>query len=101
VFWEPDVALLPDHEPEALQLVAFVVDQLSVLVPPLLIDVGLAVNVSVGAGVGDGLGLGVGAGFDPSPDELTSLPPELHADNAPTSATTFKIAAKDRIQEDS
>jgi len=46
----PLVGLPPDHPPEALQLVAFVEDQLSVADPPLLIVVGFALRFTVGLG---------------------------------------------------
>ena len=48
--WVPLVAFVPVHalEPLAVQLVAFVLLQVSVLEPPTLIVVGLAVNVRVG-----------------------------------------------------
>jgi hypothetical protein len=45
----PDVAFVPVHAPEAVQLVAFVVDHVSFDVPPEATDVGDAENVSVGA----------------------------------------------------
>jgi hypothetical protein len=44
----PDVALLPDQAPLAVQLVAFVDDQVSVLALPLATLVGLALNATVG-----------------------------------------------------
>jgi hypothetical protein len=44
----PVVGSLPDHPPEAVQLVAFVDDQLSVAEPPLLTVVGLALRLTVG-----------------------------------------------------
>jgi hypothetical protein len=44
----PVVALLPDHPPEALQLVAFVDAQLSVEAEPLLTVAGLALKLTVG-----------------------------------------------------
>jgi hypothetical protein len=49
---EPLVTLLPDHAPEAEQLVAFALFQVSVALLPLVIVVGLAESVTVGAGVG-------------------------------------------------
>ncbi len=49
---DPSVAFAPDHAPEAVQVVAFCAAQLSVLLTPAVIDVGVAVNVSVGAGAG-------------------------------------------------
>ena len=39
----------PLHDPDAVQLVAFVLDQRSCVLPPLATEVGLALNVSVGA----------------------------------------------------
>ena len=50
--WEPLVARLPDQPPEAVQEVAFVVDQLKVELPPLTMELGLAARLTVGAGVG-------------------------------------------------
>jgi hypothetical protein len=47
----PEVALAPDQPPEAVQDVAFVEDQLSVAVPPLATELGLAVSDTVGTGV--------------------------------------------------
>jgi hypothetical protein len=46
---EPLGDSLPDHEPDAAQLVAFVEFQVSVELPPLDTEVGLAVRVTVGA----------------------------------------------------
>jgi hypothetical protein len=46
----PDVALLPVQAPLAVQLVAFVDDQVSVLALPLVTLVGFAPIVTVGAG---------------------------------------------------
>ena len=48
VFAVPLVCLLPDQPPEAVQLVAFADDQLSVAEPPLLMVVGLALRLTVG-----------------------------------------------------
>jgi hypothetical protein len=45
----PLVGSLPDHPPDALQLVALVDDQLNVAAEPLLTVPGLAFNESVGA----------------------------------------------------
>ena len=50
VDWLPEVALLPDHAPEAVQEAALLDDQVSVEDPPLATDVGLAVSVTVGTG---------------------------------------------------
>jgi hypothetical protein len=46
----PDVPFVPVQPPDAVQLVAFVVDQVSCEVPPEAIDAGAAENASVGAG---------------------------------------------------
>jgi hypothetical protein len=50
---DPLVASLPVHPPEAVQEVAFVVDQLNVELPPLTMELGLAARLTVGAGVGE------------------------------------------------
>jgi hypothetical protein len=42
--------LLPDQAPDAVQDVAFVADHLSVEVPPLVTEFGLAASVTVGNG---------------------------------------------------
>jgi hypothetical protein len=47
----PPVGWLPLQPPEAVQLVAFVVLQVSVEVPPIGTSVGLAVNITVGSGI--------------------------------------------------
>ena len=47
---EPLAALVPDQEPEAVQEVALVADQVSVELPPLATVLGLAAKVIVGAG---------------------------------------------------
>ena len=49
VLCEPDVAFVPDHEPDAVQLVAFVALHVSVDAEPEATLVGDAVSVSVGA----------------------------------------------------
>ena len=46
----PLIGLLRDQPPDAVQAVAFVVDQVSVALPPLSIELGLAFNFIVGAG---------------------------------------------------
>jgi hypothetical protein len=50
---EPLVALEPVQAPEAVQAVAFVVDQLNVELLPLAMELGLAARLTVGAGVGE------------------------------------------------
>ncbi len=47
----PLVDLLPDHAPEAVQLVALELLQLSVELLPLVTEVGFAERFTVGAGV--------------------------------------------------
>jgi hypothetical protein len=49
---DPDVAFVPLHAPEAVQEVALVLDQESVLLPPDCTEVGLAVRFIVGAAGG-------------------------------------------------
>jgi hypothetical protein len=50
-----EIALLPDHAPEARQEVASVDDQVSVEAPPLVTDVGFAASETVGSGGGGGV----------------------------------------------
>ena len=50
--WLPETALPPVHEPEAEQELAFVEDQVSIAVPPLAIDAGLAVSDTLGSPAG-------------------------------------------------
>ena len=71
VDWLPEIALVPDQLPEAVQDAAFVEDQASVDDPPLVTDVGFAASDTVGAGGGGGV-----------PDtvivaDAVALPPEL------------------------
>ena len=47
---EPVTGLVPDHDPEAVQAVALVADQLSVALLPLATVLGLAVRLIVGTG---------------------------------------------------
>jgi hypothetical protein len=53
--WLPEVALLPDHAPEAVQEVALLDDQVSVEDPPLATDAGFAASDTVGTGGGGGM----------------------------------------------
>ena len=48
----PAVALLPAQPPDAVHDVAFVLDHVSIELPPAVIDAGLAPSDSVAAGVG-------------------------------------------------
>jgi hypothetical protein len=49
----PLVGSLPDHPPEALQLVALLEDQLNVAAEPLLTVPGLALRLTAGLGGAD------------------------------------------------
>ena len=51
VDWEPLVASLPDHAPEALQEVALVDDHARFEALPLVTVLGVALRLTVGAGV--------------------------------------------------
>jgi len=55
----PEVALAPDHPPEAEQEAAFVEDQVSIEDPPLVTDVGSAPSDTLGDG-------GAGGGVESS-----------------------------------
>jgi len=59
----PEVALLPDHAPEAAQEVALADDQLSAEDPLLVTDAGFAVSDKVG--IGGGVELAQLTGDDP------------------------------------
>jgi hypothetical protein len=50
VVCDPLTGLAPDQDPEAVQAVALVADQVSVELPPLAIVLGLAARLTVGAG---------------------------------------------------
>ena len=47
---EPLAGLPPDQAPEAVQVVAFVADQVKVELLPLITELGLALRLIVGAG---------------------------------------------------
>lgn len=49
VDWLPEIALVPDHAPEAVQEVTFVDDQMSDEGAPLVTSEGIAPNDTVGA----------------------------------------------------
>lgn len=66
---EPLVATFPDHPPEAMQLVAFVLLQVKVELPPPATLVGFAFNISVGAA-------GVVMTATVTDCEIEPLPPE-------------------------
>jgi hypothetical protein len=48
VLWLPETAFAPLHAPDAEHAVARVLDQLNVLAPPGLTELGLEVSVTVG-----------------------------------------------------
>jgi hypothetical protein len=64
VLLEPRVGSVPDQPPDAAQLLALVVDQVSVDRPPLATVIGLALNVMAGAG-----------GFTLTTVDCAALPP--------------------------
>ena len=72
----PEVALAPDHWPEAVQKVALVDDQVSVDDPPLVTDVGFAVMDTLGTGDGG-----------PVPDAVVKL--EVKWSASPLPAASF------------
>ncbi len=49
IVWLPEVALLPLQPPEAVQLVALVLDQVSTELPPCATVAGLALRFTTGA----------------------------------------------------
>ncbi len=51
--WYLRLGWLPDQPPDAVQEVAFVVDQLKVELLPLTTELGLAARLTVGAGAGE------------------------------------------------
>jgi hypothetical protein len=70
----PDTAFAPLQPPVAVQAVAFVLDQVSVLLLPVVIEIGLADNDTVGVG-------------EPPP-EGASVPPPPHAVSTLTTVST-------------
>jgi len=50
---EPLMALVPDQAPDAVQVVALVVDQIKVELLPLTMELGFTARLTVGAGVGE------------------------------------------------
>ncbi len=67
----PLVGSLPDQPPEAVQLVAFVEDQLSVAADPLLTVVGLAERLTVGLAGADTLTVTDCDALPPGPLQLS------------------------------
>jgi hypothetical protein len=70
VDWLPEVALVPDQPPEAVQEVALVEDQVSVEAPPLATEVGFAASDTVGTGGG-----GADAAVTVTVADALALPP--------------------------
>jgi hypothetical protein len=79
----PLVGSFPDQPPEAVQLVAFVEDQLSIADPPLLTLVGVAFRLTAGATTA---ALTVIANADKEADALPSLTLITMPEVVPTSA---------------
>ena len=67
---EPLVAFDPDQSPEAMQLLASVVDQFNMIVPPRRNDEGLAVRLTVGT-----ITAGGGGSFTVTVALALALPP--------------------------
>jgi hypothetical protein len=80
VAWLPEVALAPDHAPEAEHEVVFVEDQVSVEDPPLATAVGFAASDTV-----------IPAGGSES--ELSSVPPQAASTRASTK-TSSKVLVR-------
>jgi hypothetical protein len=55
VLWEPDVAFVPDHPPEAVQDVVFVELQVSVDELPETMELGSAAKLTIGVADGGGV----------------------------------------------
>jgi hypothetical protein len=77
----PLVGRLPDHAPEAMQLVAAVLDQSRELLAPAPTFVGFAARASVGAGTGSGSG-----------SSLTLSPPDWQPASTTVNASTHRFA---------
>jgi hypothetical protein len=67
----PLVGSLPDHPPDALQLVALVDDQLNVAAEPLLTVPGLALMLTVGLGGADTLTVTERLALPPAPLQVS------------------------------
>jgi hypothetical protein len=79
---DPEEALVPLQSPEAVQDVASVEDQVSVLLPPAEIDVGLAEILTVGIGVG------VAPSLEPPPQAASEI---RHASNRTRAGKLRKV----------
>jgi hypothetical protein len=66
----PEVSLSPDQPPEAVQVVAFVEDQVSIENPPLVTDVGFAASDTVGGTGGDTVTVTVALALPPEPVQV-------------------------------
>jgi len=69
--WLPDVAFEPDQPPEASHWSAFVDDQASVVVPPLLMTVSATLSETVGSGAGIAATLTEVVDVPPAPVQLS------------------------------
>ena len=67
----PLIGSLPDHPPEAVQLLAFVVDQPSVAAEPLLTVPGLALRLTVGVRGADTLTVTDWLALPPAPLQVS------------------------------
>jgi len=77
VYWLPEVALVPVQPPEAVQEVMLAEDQVSIEVPPLVTDVGIAASDTVGV-------VGAAAGADSD----TAVPPQAESTMASTGTSS-------------
>jgi hypothetical protein len=72
VLWVPLSGSLPDQPPEAVQALAWLVDQVRPALPPLTTVLGLAVSAIVGAGAGDVTEIVADwAALPPGPEQLS------------------------------
>jgi hypothetical protein len=71
VDWEPLIALLPDHPPEAVQAVALLETQLKVELPPLATVLGLALMLTVALGAALTVTVADWAALPPFPVQLS------------------------------
>lgn len=92
----PEVAFDPLHAPEAVQDVAFVVLQVSVVFCPLETEVGCAVSVTVGAA---GAGGGLFPPDCPPVDALSPPPPQAASPNATAQHTVALLKVDTRTCE--
>jgi hypothetical protein len=79
VDWLPEVALVPDQPPEAVQEVTLVEDQVSIEFPPLVTDVGIAASETVGVVAG-------------AEAELAVPPPQAESTEASTGTSSMAFA---------